>query len=79
MRLFRFKSLPQKIGIASNIRGTSDCIINIDNKVRVITKKVMLVFGTRPETIRICPLVKEKHIIFDVKRMLDCGIVDGRL
>ena len=32
-------------------------------------KKIMLVFGTRPEAIKMCPLVKElkKHHVFDVK------------
>ena len=28
-------------------------------KIRFVMQKVMLVFGTRPEAIKMCPLVKE--------------------
>lgn len=32
-------------------------------------KKVMLVFGTRPEAIKMCPLVKELKKVIRLKRL----------
>lgn len=36
-----------------------NCKININKKGEILMKRVMLVFGTRPEAIKMCPLIKE--------------------